>query len=219
MFDTIKVGKKIAELRKSHNMTQFELADELNISYQAVSNWERGNSMPDISKLPQLAELFNTSIDDILCKNNTAVSAIADGNDFKIYEHSETDINEVATIIKPQQIKEVINRTNQDERVLNIFLQYLPEEYIEDLADSFYENEKSIGLFLPYLRESKIDYFANLYTEKGESINVFLPFIHEDKIKKLAFEAFDEGRMDEVYRYLPFLNEKDVVDITRKIQI
>ena len=44
MFDTIRIGKRIAELRKKKDMTQFELADSMGISYQAVSNWERGVS-------------------------------------------------------------------------------------------------------------------------------------------------------------------------------
>ena len=64
MFDTVKVGKIIAQKRKEHNMTQLALADRLGVSFQAVSNWERGNSMPDISKLPELAELFECSIAD-----------------------------------------------------------------------------------------------------------------------------------------------------------
>lgn len=55
MFDTENIGMRISELRKAKNMTQMELADHMNISFQAVSNWERGNSMPDISKLPELA--------------------------------------------------------------------------------------------------------------------------------------------------------------------
>ena len=51
MFDNVKIGKRIAELRKKRDMTQFEIADRLGISYQAVSNWERGNSMPDTAPL------------------------------------------------------------------------------------------------------------------------------------------------------------------------
>ncbi len=43
MFDMRSIGKEIAKLRKEKNMTQVELADQLNISYQAVSNWERGD--------------------------------------------------------------------------------------------------------------------------------------------------------------------------------
>lgn len=44
MFDTKEIGRKISEFRKIRNMTQMELADRLNISFQAVSNWERGVS-------------------------------------------------------------------------------------------------------------------------------------------------------------------------------
>ena len=61
MFDMKQIGKKITDLRKANNMTQMELADKLGISFQAVSNWERGNTMPDISKLPELAEIFQIS--------------------------------------------------------------------------------------------------------------------------------------------------------------
>ncbi|HIS32439.1 MAG TPA: helix-turn-helix transcriptional regulator [Candidatus Limivivens intestinipullorum] len=39
------IGFKISELRKKNNMTQMELADKMNISFQAVSNWERGVSL------------------------------------------------------------------------------------------------------------------------------------------------------------------------------
>ena len=45
MFDTKIIGKKIAALRKAKDMTQMELADKLGISFQAVSNWERGGSL------------------------------------------------------------------------------------------------------------------------------------------------------------------------------
>lgn len=42
MFDTVKIGKRIAELRKKRDMTQFEIADRLGISYQAVSKLGAG---------------------------------------------------------------------------------------------------------------------------------------------------------------------------------
>ena len=58
-FNMDQIGRKISNLRREQNMTQMELADKLGISFQAVSNWERGNTMPDISKLPELAEIFH----------------------------------------------------------------------------------------------------------------------------------------------------------------
>ena len=54
MFDIMKVAANIKEARIAQNMTQMSLADAMEVSYQAVSNWERGNSMPDIAKLEQL---------------------------------------------------------------------------------------------------------------------------------------------------------------------
>ena len=44
MFDVQIVGRKIGKLRKKCNLTQMELADRMGVSYQAVSNWERGVS-------------------------------------------------------------------------------------------------------------------------------------------------------------------------------
>ena len=66
MFDSRKIGKKIAELRKAKDLTQLELADRMVVSYQAVSNWERGNSMPDISNLVELAKILDVSIEELL---------------------------------------------------------------------------------------------------------------------------------------------------------
>ena len=45
MFDTTKVAKRIKEARVAQNLTQMQLADAMGVSYQAVSNWERGGSL------------------------------------------------------------------------------------------------------------------------------------------------------------------------------
>ena len=45
MFDTRIVSKRIREARIAQNMTQMALADAMDVSYQAVSNWERGESL------------------------------------------------------------------------------------------------------------------------------------------------------------------------------
>lgn len=66
MFDMQKVGERIAALRRKENMTQADLADKLGISYQAVSSWERGATMPDIGKLLELSRALGTSVDALL---------------------------------------------------------------------------------------------------------------------------------------------------------
>lgn len=61
-----KVSKLIKEIRKKHNLTQKELADKYNVTYQAVSKWENGKNLPDMMLLKQISKDFNISLDDIL---------------------------------------------------------------------------------------------------------------------------------------------------------
>ena len=57
MFD---LSKKLKELRKAAGLTQAQVALQLNVSFQAVSLWERGETAPDIDKLTELAKLYGT---------------------------------------------------------------------------------------------------------------------------------------------------------------
>lgn len=55
-------GEKIASLRKANKMTQEDLGKVLNITYQAVSKWERGESLPDFNTMSQIAKIFNVPL-------------------------------------------------------------------------------------------------------------------------------------------------------------
>ena len=61
-----EIGVRISNLRKERDMTQLELADKMGVSYQAVSSWERGATMPDISRLPDISQVLGVSIDELL---------------------------------------------------------------------------------------------------------------------------------------------------------
>ena len=61
-----KIGKFIRELRKNNNLTQNDLALKYGVTYQAVSKWENGKNIPDISILKQMSKDFNINIDDLL---------------------------------------------------------------------------------------------------------------------------------------------------------
>ena len=60
------VGRQIAELRKRKGMTQNELGERIGVTPQAVSKWERGETLPDTAILPDLADVLETTIDFIL---------------------------------------------------------------------------------------------------------------------------------------------------------
>ena len=65
-MDAHVVGNKIAELRKSLNLTQQQLAEALLVTNKAVSKWETGNGLPDILMLPSLAAVLGVSVDEII---------------------------------------------------------------------------------------------------------------------------------------------------------
>ncbi len=59
-------AQKLTHYRKSAGLTQSQLAEKLNYSDKAVSKWERGESVPDIFVLSQIAELFSVRVDDLV---------------------------------------------------------------------------------------------------------------------------------------------------------
>lgn len=61
------IGKFIAECRKMKKLTQEELALKLGISNRAVSKWERGLNLPDASLMLELSNIFNITINELLC--------------------------------------------------------------------------------------------------------------------------------------------------------
>jgi transcriptional regulator with XRE-family HTH domain len=65
-MDSKKIGNFIGELRKEKGMTQKELADRLNVTDKAVSKWERGAGYPEITIIPQLADLLGVSSGELL---------------------------------------------------------------------------------------------------------------------------------------------------------
>lgn len=69
MLNSIKVGTFIMNKRKQQGMTQQQLADKLNISFQAISKWETGQAYPNIDIICDLAEILGVTVDEILSGN------------------------------------------------------------------------------------------------------------------------------------------------------
>lgn len=64
-MSNIKIGEIIKNLRSEQNKKQDELAEYLNVTTQAISKWENGNSYPDITLIPQIAKFFSISIETL----------------------------------------------------------------------------------------------------------------------------------------------------------
>ncbi|MCM1054093.1 MAG: helix-turn-helix domain-containing protein [Bacteroides sp.] len=76
-MSNLTLGQKIGYLRKVRKLTQEELAEKLGVSPQAVSKWENDISCPDIMLLPEIAKLFNVTVDSLLgCEPEKTVQLV-----------------------------------------------------------------------------------------------------------------------------------------------
>ena len=70
----MKIGENIRALRQRKGLTQEQVAQQLGVTYQAVSKWEKGTTAPDIALLPEIALLFGVTIDALF--NQDAISPL-----------------------------------------------------------------------------------------------------------------------------------------------
>ena len=108
MQDSMKIGRFIAERRKILGLTQKELADKLNVSFQSVSKWENGMSYPNIESLKDLAILLEVSVDELLSGTEKEADGLS-------YSKAGVDITYTDTI-KKEMAKSL---ETKDRRVLN----------------------------------------------------------------------------------------------------
>lgn len=72
----MNIGEKIQQLRKANNLSQEQLAVQLEVSRQAVSKWELNESTPDTDKIIQISRIFSVSTDYLLLENPEAANVI-----------------------------------------------------------------------------------------------------------------------------------------------
>ena len=77
-MSNLSLANTLASLRTAHGLTQEEVANHLGITKAAVSKWECGQSMPDISMLPLIAELYGVSIDELFGRADDVTQDEAD---------------------------------------------------------------------------------------------------------------------------------------------
>ncbi len=92
----MKLGQKIATLRKKNQISQEELAEKMHVSRQAVSKWESDQSLPDIDKIVDLSELFGVTTDYLL-KNGT--------HSFDVKQEEQQDLQAKLPILSDEEIE------------------------------------------------------------------------------------------------------------------
>jgi len=222
MFDMEKVGNNIAKLRKENDMTQLELADSLGISFQAVSNWERGKSMPDIEKLPELAKIFGVAIDQLLGEHSQVIESAVKGNIGECLENGTINIDDVCDVscmLKASQIAVIA----KSERVADIpdfkkLLPFLSSDVVNSLAMEAAENQKyhDLSILAPFASMHIIDDIARKMITEGENITQIAPFISKDAIGEIAEVLYQEHGIKALNNIAPFMQKEQILRLVEK---
>ena len=192
MFDTMKIAAIIKQARIDRNMTQMNLADAMGVSYQAVSNWERGNSMPDIGKLEDLCRVLGVTVEQLLGMENPAAAAVQ-----KVIQEEELtveELTEVAPALSPKELKKQMKAEKKRKKMkvknLLALAPYMSQGDLDAMAlETQWETTKSIYKLAPFLSkqgmEALVDRLIQLEVDT-EDANLLYPFLSLSGIRKLA---------------------------------
>ena len=174
MFDPMKFGKALSTLRKRADMTQNEVADRLNLSRQAISKYERGESFPDISVLVMIAELFDVTLDELIGYGDptggeaSLLQSIAKGNSDVVAE-SIADVVNLAPLLKPsilEKLSQQFERQGIDISAIISLAEYLNDDAVVRLIETATFDDigdELLARFIPMLnRASKEAIFQKI---------------------------------------------------------
>ena len=197
MFDTMKIAKKIKEARIGKNMTQMNLADAMGVSYQAVSNWERGNSMPDISKLEDLCNALELTVGELLGIETKAAVAVEKAMQEEPLTMEE--LMEVAPILPPEQMEQQTRKAaGEDQKKCNI---------------------KALAEIAPFMDEDLLaEMIEEAHVGSLKDLVPLAPFLDEDVLDELVRKA-PRGDMDGIVALAPFLDEDTLDWVVRQCDI
>ncbi len=210
MFDMAAVSLRIAALRKQAGITQMELADRLGISYQAVSSWERGETMPDIGKLPSLSEELDVSIDELLGKAPS--DRIAEGT-----APVTTSYEEPAKEEKPSPA--AAEERDIDENELAAVAPYVNTAFLETAAEKLYRRSGSlqkIQRLAPFLSAEFLQKIAEecLEESSGNSSAIcgLAPFLDTAVLDNLAERQYQlTANLADIRCLAPFLSDEALI--------
>ncbi len=180
MFNTQKFGGYLSRLRKDRDMTQSELADKLNLTRQAISKYETGDSFPDVTVLVEIANIFHVTLDELIRSGEPTVgeaailSTAARSEPTAIAQNIE-DIKGIAPLLRPS----VLERASA-----GLARRGIDVTHIIELSE--FLNDKSVLAML----ENATDVEAS-----DELIQRLIPFMDE-KARYNVFEKILAGEMD-----------------------
>ena len=181
----MKLGEKIKTLRKQKNISQEVLAQYLGVTFQAVSKWETGTTMPDVATIPAIASFFGVSTDELFDFNLYVTQKQVEAICHEAYKYRFTDSAKSEKILR-----EGLQRFPGNDIILNNLL------YTMDYTDRADEVITLCKTLMESTRDDSVKYdacriLASCYKENGhdELVKPTLEIIPEIYFTKLELMA------------------------------
>lgn len=182
----ISIGKRIKDLRKEKHMTQERLAELIGISFQAISKWENGIALPDITLVPRLAQIFGVTTDALFAYNQK-----------EIRDEIEQCVNDARKYIENEHekgrkiLEEALEKYPENDILLNNLLYFLnystdPDETIR-IANKLIDRTTDNSIRYDALRFLAYAYQAKGDTESAVAALEQIPEIYFTKASEMAF--------------------------------
>ena len=155
-----KIGKFIAENRKSKKITQSELAEKLGVTDRAISNWENGKNMPDLSLFKPLCDILDITINELISGekiNNKEYNEKLEENLINTIDYidkKKNNTNNIKSIsililgILGLFLSQFITNNNQEANYINIVSMILTIYSIKQLSIKYKWFRKIIAILL-----------------------------------------------------------------------
>ena len=189
MFDQQRIGANIMRARKAKGYTQMTLADALGVSFQAVSNWERGQTCPDIANLSQLSQVLDISIDELL-GNKRAAEITKEIAQDKTPALEPEELVQVAPLLSEEQADRAAEESDLDFDALKALAPYLSEDIMGEAVTTIYRQTGNLT--------AAID---------------LLCYVNEDALLPLAHEIAKRDGLKGLKALSPYLDWNDMADL------
>lgn len=233
IVDTSKISGYLRQMRLKSGLTQLNVAEKLNITPQAVSKWERRESMPDITLLPELAKMYGITVEDILTAGEEgnftdvmqALNTFVDENIFERVRREFEKAKSVQELSIPMDIFMALNSRQKDVllellldmdgcgAVIDDILQYLNisqrARLIRRVAES--GDYETLEMLIPFMTRTVRTETVALLLERGEFefLEEMLLFLNREQ-KELIVSYFVDNGLDfnALESFLPFLDRE-----------
>ncbi len=207
----IKLGEKIKSLRKQKNISQEVFASYLGVSFQAVSKWENGNTMPDVAMIPAIASFFGVSTDELFDFNLFETEKQVEAICHEAYKYRFTDGARSEKILR-----EGLQRFPGNDIILNNLLYTMDyrdrADEVITLCKSLIESTKDDSVKYDAARILATCYKENGYDELVTPTLEIIPEIYFTKLELMASLLSGEERYEAAQKQKN-ISAEDLIDM------